>query len=293
VRGALTKLEVLVAIALCLAALGFGAMFLARHRENSQRVACINNLRVIGQAIHAYHEASAGDEKNRFLPPARIADGYATWAVLIAPHMIKEHPLHQWDKQRSYFAQTDEVRQAALYAYFCPSRRRPIAISEAGDVENDKLFPGALGDYGIIAGDGSIMPDWLGDKANGAIVSAVNIKRKDDRIVSWESVTGLNSLVRGTQYTLLVSERHVPSYGFGDASQGDGSLYNGANPGSFARVAGPGFPIAASMDSPFNKNFGSYHNGICNFLMADTSFRSMTHETSEAVLGQLARRGDD
>ena len=81
-------------------------MLLARHRESSQRVACINNLRVIGQAIYKYHEMTSEDEKQRYLPAARIADGYATWAVLIAPHMIAKHPLHEWDKQRSYFEQT-------------------------------------------------------------------------------------------------------------------------------------------------------------------------------------------
>lgn len=267
-------------------------MLLAQHRENSQRVACINNLRVIGQAIYAYHEASAGDEKRRYLPPSHIADGYATWAVLIAPHMIKTHPLHDWDKDKSYFVQPEVVRQAALYAYLCPARRRQSAVSEAGDMDMDKHYPGAVGDYGIVAGDGSIMPDWLSEKANGAIIPAVNVKRKDDRIISWESATGLDSLTRGTQYTLLVGERHVPPTAFGDAALGDGSLYNGRNHASFARVAGPGFPLAPVFDAPVNKNFGSFHQGVTNFLMADTSYRSMTNDTSEAVLGQLSRRGE-
>ena len=291
-RPALTRLELLVITAIGLAAAGLVVMFLARHRENSQRVACSNNLRVIGQALHAYHEASAGDDKLKYLPPARIADGYATWAVLIAPHMIKTHPLHDWEKDKSYFAQTDEVRRTPLFTYFCPARRRPGAVSEAGDVDKDTLFPGALGDYGSVAGDGSVAPDWLGANANGALIGAVNIKRKDDRIVYWESVTGLSSLVRGAQYTLLAGEKHVPQARFGDATLGDGSLYNGGNPASFARVAGPGFPLAASMDSPFNRNFGSYHNGVCQFLMADGSYRVMTNNTSENVLGQLARRGE-
>lgn len=291
-RLGLTKLELLVAAAFGLVIVGLSAMMLARHRENSQRVACINNLRVLGQAIHKYHEMTAEGENQRYLPPARIADGYATWAVLIAPHMIVKHPLHDWDKERSYFDQTDEVRQAALFAYLCPARRRPSVLSEAGDVRNDSHYPGALGDYGIVAGDGSVMPDWLSAKSNGAIVPAVNVKRKDDRIVFWEGVTGLNSLARGTQYTFLAGERHVSLDGFGQAASGDGSLYNGANPLSFARVAGPGFTLAPSMDAPVNKNFGSYHNGVVNFLMADTSYRSMTIDTSGAVLGQLARRGE-
>jgi prepilin-type processing-associated H-X9-DG protein len=46
------------------------------------------------------------------------------------------------------------------------------------------------------------------------------------------------------------------------------------------------------MYAPFQRNFGSYHNGVCNFLMADTSVRTMTIDTSEFVLGEMARRGE-
>jgi hypothetical protein len=84
----------------------------------------------------------------------------------------------------------------------------------------------------------------------------------------------------------------VPLDHEGDAAFGDGSFYNGQHPASFSRVAGPGFPIAPSPNAPFNKNFGSAHNGICNFLLADSSRRALAINTSEHVLGEMARRGD-
>jgi hypothetical protein len=291
-RRALTKLELLVAVALGVFVVGFLIMLLTRHRENSLRVACSNNLRVIGLAVQAYHDKSAGDPARKYLPPSRIADRYATWAVLIAPHLVKESPLHRWDVEKSYFVQEEEVRQARLFMYFCPARRRADTLSEAGDLDEGKNVPGALGDYAAVAGDGSPEHDWTGVKANGALVIAVNIQRKDDRITQWSSQTSLESLTRGTQFTLLVGEKHVPIDHYGDAKFGDGSLYNGQNPASFSRIAGPGFPIAPSMDAPFNNNFGSAHDNICNFLMADASVRSMTFDTSEIVLGDLARRGE-
>ena len=84
----------------------------------------------------------------------------------------------------------------------------------------------------------------------------------------------------------------MPSDGFAQAAFGDGSLYNGANPLSFARGRA-GVPVGdRRSDAPVNKNFGSYHNGVVNFLMADTSYRAMAIDTSGAVLGQLARRGE-
>jgi type II secretory pathway pseudopilin PulG len=292
-RRAITVLEVVVVLVVCIFTAGLAVMLLARHRENAQQVQCRNNLRAIGKAFHAYHDASSANERLRYLPPARIADGYATWAVLLAPHLVKEHPLHQWDKQQSYFAQKDEVRESRLIIYFCPARGRTGTLSLSGDLDKtNKHFPGALGDYACVAGDGSADHEWTGPNANGALVVAEVIDRKDERILDWLSRTSLSSFARGTAYTLLAGEKHVPADHQGDAEFGDGSLYNGQNPASFARVAGPGFPLANAIDAPFNKNFGSYHKGVCQFLMADGSFRALSTNTSELVLGRMARRGD-
>jgi prepilin-type processing-associated H-X9-DG protein len=89
----------------------------------------------------------------------------------------------------------------------------------------------------------------------------------------------------------LIGEKHVPPDGLGRADAGDGSLYDGQNPASCARVAGPGHGLAASVTEPFNNNFGSPHRGFCQFLYADGSVRPITVGINEAVLGQLARRG--
>ncbi len=289
-RCGITVIEVLVALVIGLLALGLFVMLLARHRENALRVQCKNNLKLIGDAFQQYHD-SGGNLAHKRLPPSRIADGYATWAVLIAPYLTKENPLQQWSEQESYFAQDEEVRQARFLHYFCPSRPRTDTLSVAGDVNKTNTHqPGALGDYAAVAGDGST--DWASVNANGALVLADGIERKGERIVKWHSVTSLDKLKRGEAYTLLLGEKHVPAGQFGDAAVGDGSLYNGAHPASFSRIAGPGFPIAPTVYSPFNKNFGSYHNGICQFLNADTSVRWLTPEVSEFVLGELAKRGD-
>jgi len=290
-RRGITVIEVVVAIALCILVIGLGVVFLARHRENSQRVMCKHNLGKIALAIRAYHDLSAADEKARHLPPSRIADGYATWAVLIVPHLSKNHALGKWDVEQSYFAQAKEVREASLIFQFCPSRTRSSALSEKGDLDPaGNHVPGGLGDYAAVAGDGST--DWTGPHANGALVSAIGTERNGVRIVAWKSMTRMVSLQRGQSYTLLIGEKHVPVERMGDAAVGDGTLYSGQHPASFSRVVGPGFLLAATINAPFNNNFGSYHTGISHFSLADGSVRALNNERGEAVLGQMARRGD-
>jgi len=290
-RRAITLLELIVIVLICIAALSFGLILLARHRESAQVMQCKMNLKVIGEAVHGYQEGSSLDKTLKHLPPSRIADGYATWAVLIAPYLTKDHALTKWDAQLSYFSQPEEVRQARLIYYRCPARHRPDTLSIAGDIDANKmLFPGGLGDYASVAGDGS--GDWTSPKANAALVSADGVERKGDRIVRWHSMTKLGALPRGDSYTMLIGEKHVPPAHFGDAEFGDGSLYNGQNPASYSRVAGPQFPLASSINAPFNRNFGSHHHGVCNFLMADVSVRTMSIQTSEFVLGELARRSE-
>ena len=145
-RRGITVLEVLVVVVLCICVVGLGVMLLARHRENSLREQCKLNLMHMGEAFQSYHDLSAVDKKLQRLPPARIAEGYGTWAVLLAPYLTKDHPLQGWDQEQSYFKQKDEVREARSYSYFCPSRRRSDTLSTAGDVDAaNKFFPGALG----------------------------------------------------------------------------------------------------------------------------------------------------
>lgn len=292
-RAGFSRLELLIALVFGLGALGFLAMLLARHRENAQAETCKNNLRILGQAFHAYHTTSAADTKKQFLPPSRLASGYATWGVLLAPHFLKDHPLLAWDLERPYAAQAKLVREARVFPYFCPQRRRPESLSHAGDVDSDaRLLPGGLGDYGVIAGDGSVEPDWSGVDGNGAIVPAINLTKDGDRIVQWESQTRFDSLVRGLSQTLLVGERHIVPEDFGDAHRGDGSVYNGEHHMSFARLAGPGFPLTKSLDEPNPRIFSSWHARGVNFLLADGSVQTFTNSMSEAILGNLARRGE-
>ena len=287
-RRGLTRIDLLVIIVLVLTGLGIVLTALLRARESSDRVQCMYNLQQIGAAVVRF------DERKHFLPASRIADHYATWAVQIGPYLSRkgDNLFKAWDEQKPYAAQTDTARQIQIPQYYCPARRRPGELSKSGDLgPNDQLLPGALGDYGCAAGNNLKPQPWDGSAANGSILLGEVRKRADDRILAWRGRVRFKDLAGQRAYKILMGDKHVPLGKFGEATAGDGCIYNGGNPQSSARVGGPGFGLAPSPESTFNHNFGSYHDkGICQFLMADGAVKAFTPDLSEAVLGQMIDR---
>jgi hypothetical protein len=313
-RAGLTRLEVVILIVVAAFALGLGAMALVRSQAAARRIYCANNLKQIGQATFLFQEAKG------YLPPSRIDAEYATWAVLLAPYLEKTegNGLRSWDLSRLYYEQPEEVRRAQVVWYYCPARREPPRLSVSGDVPSDGLpqnvpFTGALGDYAAAAGDGSLQNPWDGPDSGAAFVEAEVKYSADHGVLSWRGRTSvrliqvahepvlqvskaegapppLQELKRGTSSTVLLGEKHVPWGKFGRTEQGDGSLYNGDYPGSFSRVGGVGYGLAQSVADPYNRNFGSAHTGVCQFLMADCSVRPLANEVSPEILGKLMLR---
>jgi hypothetical protein len=289
-RKGITVTQVVVVIVIAVTVLGIFVAAIPQLRESAQRVQCANNLKEMGTACRLFRDAK------RFLPAARIADGYATWAVQIAPYLkLRDNRLNEWDLSKSYYLQADEVRAAQVAFYYCPARRQPPQLSTSGDVPANgqpaaREFPGALGDYACCSGDGSPAHPWQTAQANGAIIVGEVLKRSGDLILDWRGRTDLGDLGPGQAQTILLGEKHVPFGHFGQRQAGDGSLYNGDYPASSARVGGPGYGLASSPDAPFHDNFGSFHPGICQFLFADASVRPLANSIDDDVLGRLAAR---
>jgi hypothetical protein len=287
-RRGLTRIELLVIVLIVLTLLGILLSVLPRARESSDQVQCKFNLQQIGGGVVRFHE------RRHFLPASRIDVGYATWAVQIGADLsLKgDNPLRAWDEQKPYAQQTDAARQVQIPQYYCPARRRPEQLSTAGDDGPDgKLLPGALGDYACASGNGDPRYPWTGPEANGTIIVGQVLKREGDLVLEWRGRTRLKDLGDNKAYKIFLGDKHVPLGKFGQAAAGDGSLYNGTNAASAARVAGRGYGLAPSPESPFNSNFGSYHlGGVCQFLMADGAVKTFTPSVDEGVLGQLADR---
>jgi hypothetical protein len=253
-----------------------------RVREAANRVVCANNLRQIGLAIHNFHDSTDG------LPPSRIKEQYATWLVLIAPYLEGDKLYDQWDLSKSYAEQTTLAQATPLKVYYCPSRRSPA---------ND---PGgraaAHTDYACNSGDREGYSGYLDDPtANGVMVRASNPVMKNGQLVDWTPTTTFSSVTDGLSNTLLVGEKEVKSDKFGVAPT-DGPAYNGGGlPRSFARVGGPGFPLAKSSVGNITEDervFGSAHPGICQFVMCDGHIVRLKTTLDPAILKLLTLRND-
>lgn len=292
-RAGITKTDVVVVLVIVLTGIGVLFALLPRVHEGSHHVVCSNNLKIAGTAIHLYHA------KEKALPASRIDAAYATWAVQISPFLYErqENPLKASDLTVTYYDQAAPVRQVAVPEYFCPARRRTERNSISGDVPatgkpNNEHHPGALGDYGCAWGTGKAANPWDNASANGALIPAEVLQRDGSRILRWRSLTALKMLedARGLSATILVGEKQVAVDDFGQARLGDGSLYNGDYPASFARLGGAGYPLAKNPFERSHANFGSDHPGICHFLMADGHVKTLAPTIPEDTLGRLINR---
>ncbi|MBM3996355.1 MAG: DUF1559 domain-containing protein [Planctomycetes bacterium] len=294
-RRGFTLIELLVVIAIIAILIGLLLPAVQKVRAAAARMQCGNNLKQIGLAIHGYHDTK------KELPPARLDyNGGATWCILILPFLEQEPLYKQWDITKQYYQQSAAVRQTALPVYFCPSRRSagdtPLStrdVPEAG--WSSANFPGSLGDYGCCEGDNN-NGQYNTDQADGAMILAAYNSATNPAggwfITKFYSRTRFANITDGLSNTLLVGEKHV-RLGTWGTTTGDGSIYNG-DPGNqnAGRVAGASYPLARSRTDSYNLQFGSYHDGICQFVLCDGSVRSIDNSINGTTLGLLAARND-
>lgn len=302
-RRGFTLIELLVVIAIIGVLIGLLLPAVQKVREAANRMTCINNLKQIGLGFHNYHDTYDA------LPPARVDDG-ATWAVFILPY-IEQDNLHKlydyrkpWPDQSTAFL---DAAKGGVKTYTCPTRRPIPMLSASGDNGNgiggwlpyapgDFVFrnihvPGPTGDYAVCSSHIVNPPpsgDWRSKDGTGALVTVDN---PGDR-----SFTTLTNVTDGTSNTFFAGEKHVTptriGQGNGGSTNNDNCIFNGDQHAVAARLAGPGGVIAATPTETCANctRFGSWHSGICNFLMGDGSVRSMSVTVDPTNLGALATR---
>ena len=297
-------LLVVVAIIAIIAGLLLVALHWARSSVSS--TVCQNNLKQIGMAIHAFH-----DSRN-VLPPDRIRNEWATWAVLILPYLEQNGLYNQWDLRLRYWDQPATAREVNLPVYFCPDRRSPeIAGFSVGEV--DRLsrypgqFPGGLSDYASCGGNNDITGVLMIANAEGitpsgeVITKDFNTTPAGTRITSWKSQTTFASVTNGTSNTVMIGEKFITKASLNGQDE-DRSIYNSQFSGPYRRLLGAKGAYTFTLVSDANAteesspgckwSFGGPHPGVCNFVWADGSVRSLSVDMSAEELQKVGQRGD-
>ncbi|HEY2414587.1 MAG TPA: DUF1559 domain-containing protein [Pirellulaceae bacterium] len=295
---AFTLIELLVVIAIIAILMALLVPAVQKVREAAAQTTCGNNLKQIGIGFHSYH----GEHKS--FPPGRIdANGGATWCVLILPYIGQPDIYKRWDFAKLYYDQTPALLQSQVPTYYCPTRRtagsNPLSIPGG----NPDGLAGALGDYAVCDGNDAADHPYNTETANGAIIlSSYGINGSGLALPGkWKSLTKIKSITDGTNCTFLAGEKHVVLGKFGvggdftnvGEAHGDGSIYNGDPENqNAARVASESCPLAISPKDAYNKNFGSWHPGICQFVMCDGAVKRIAIDIDLPNYRRLGVRND-
>jgi prepilin-type N-terminal cleavage/methylation domain-containing protein len=309
VRPGFTLIELLVVIAIIAIMVGLLLPAVQKVREAAARMSCQNNLKQLGLAAHNYHDA------NGTLPPSRLFEKYATWAVLILPYIEQGNVHKQWDLSRPYVNQPVGAREVGFKTFFCPSRRDPVNLSAFGSGTVRGTTCDYAGNAGTRNGYGGILDGFnpanpsSPTPANGVIIIAHNVAFQgaigNSPITHRQAQISFSSITDGTSNTFLFGEKHVPRRLMTNEA-GDGSVFNGTYHRTIARVAGPNNatydfdlgngPLDERGPIPpterWQRIFGSWHTGICNFVLCDGSVRAFRNSTPAETLKRLANRSD-
>ena len=313
-----TLVELLVVIAIIGTLIGLLLPAVQAAREAARLTQCESHLRQIGLATLNLNDATGA------FPPARLRarndfsihaceTSQPSWLVRILPYLEQQTFADQWDAYKAFTLHSPQVREHVPPLFVCPARRSAEqAVIASQEIEQEYTFPcgcsfkelvtmvgGAVGDYAGNHGDltGGSFDDeyayWRGGNGTGVIISSRPVCQNYEP-TGWKDKIRNKDLVDGASHTILAGEMHIPAGRLAEAPE-NGPMYNGKDLTAFARVGGVGIGLARG---PTDQSvpvigFGSWHPGVCPFVMADGSLRLVANEIDTQTLAQLTRRDDD
>lgn len=287
-RSGFTLVELLVVIAIIgiLVALLLPAVQAAR--ESARRTQCLNNLKQLGLASQNHHDVY------QILP----SGGSGWWhhatftgsSPEIAPRqgMGWGYQILPWLEQRSLWEGPGGLTpmqisilaiQTPVPAFFCPSRRPPIALPNNPDwyttpANSGQTYKHAPTDYAASNLDN-----------NGAIIQS-------GPGASTNVTTSFASITDGTSNVLLLGEKRLNVIGInsyqGDDNEGYTSGWDHDTVRYTSRAPRPDF--RGSGDG--NQRFGASHPGGFLIALVDGSTRFLAYTVDLTTFHRLGQRGD-
>ncbi len=306
-RRAFTLVELLVVIAIIGVLIGLLLPAVQAARESARRTQCSNHLKQMALASHNFHDTYG------FLPPYRLTQRHASWAVLILPFMEQNNVYSQWDILQEYQGQLPAATSAKINVFYCPSRRQPAGLSNPATI----LPVGGLSDYAASVGCNcnAFAPGF----GNGAFESAITDPPQNPppaifigsspnrRIATFTGAVKMAGITDGTSNTFLLGERHIPKDNQFGESPNDRTIFEASTVHTTRRCAGrwnknpisPTDPTVTPLLAPgltiplFSFfAFGGNHPGVCQFAICDGSVRPIRLTIDLDNLSRLSSRND-
>jgi prepilin-type N-terminal cleavage/methylation domain-containing protein/prepilin-type processing-associated H-X9-DG protein len=270
-RIAFTLLELLVVVAIIgvLAALLLPAV--QKVREAANRTSCGNNLKQVGLALQAFHDAngfypSSGGYPGPGTTPAiaTVESGTPKWWGVGDPDRAPRLQTGSWAyallpyvEQESAFR--DRTYALTVKAYLCPTRRRE---NPQNVPDEDPLF----GEFTYISGG---IDAWgKTDYAGNALVLYGSIT--DSQLTG--IVRSVREILDGTSHTVVVGEKSLDPRAYNTGGWlWDEPLFAGGGAGGTVRVGSVVARDAARI--AFWNSWGSAHSSGAGFCFADGSVR--------------------
>jgi len=273
-----TLIELLVVIAIIAILVGLLLPAVQKVREAAARMSCGNNLKQIGIACSAYHDATgkfAHNGTNGTAPDGTTAAFPQNWcwAFVFLPYIEQDNVFKLFPPTAAFPTGTQPT-SLGIKTYLCPGRSRLQTFATSAGSNPDVRGP--FTDY----------------KINGISFDNRTNSGADPGRLTMSLVTTNN----GTSNTIYVGEGYlsINSYRQTNTSGWEECIYSGGYGGTYRTNTSGGYPNTGGLPNAFidvrqddvagnNDYWGSAHPGGCLFVFCDGSVRRMSYSASGSV----------
>jgi prepilin-type N-terminal cleavage/methylation domain-containing protein/prepilin-type processing-associated H-X9-DG protein len=289
-RRGFTLIELLVVIAIIGVLIALLLPAVQKVREAANRMACSNNLKQLGLALHNYHDANGSFPAGQVETPKKHV-----WTAYVLPYLEQENLHRGYDFAVHWYQDPNTaIVTVQLKIAQCPSAE-PNRVEDPPNQRSGVTVPAACGDYGAVGN----VDDAL--VTNGFIPGP--LPPRPNGVLADQHPTRIAEITDGTSETMMVGEiagrpvhyvtgRKVvpydpahPVYGAGWANWDNGFQIHGS---TLDGLTEPG-PCGVNCNN--NKGLFSFHPGGANVLFADGSVHFLRETASIVTVAALATRG--